>query len=158
MPMKSNKTRSSKKGMPSLSSKKGMRKTSHRKPTLSKKNYIVRKFMEMINVVKLYHWKTHSYAEHKATDELYGKLNENIDKFVEVMLGKDESRIQEWDKKMEIMQSNDNKQFKDKIHGYRTFLIDLNECLDPRRDSDLISIRDDILSDINQFLYLFTFK
>jgi DNA-binding ferritin-like protein len=112
----------------------------------------------MINVVKLYHWKTHSYAEHKATDELYGKLNENVDKFVEVLLGKDESRIQEWDKHMEIMQSNDHKQFKDKMHGYRQFLIDLDECLDARRDSDLMSIRDDILSDVNQFLYLFTFR
>jgi DNA-binding ferritin-like protein len=147
--MKSNKTRSS---------KKVLRKTIRRKPVSIKKNYIVRKFIEMINVVKLYHWKTHSYAEHKATDELYGKLNENVDKFVEVLLGKDESRIQQWDKKMEIMQSNDHKQFKDKIHEYRRFLIDLNECLNPRRDSDLISIRDDILSDINQFLYLFTFN
>ena len=150
--MKSNKTRSS------LKKKNVSRKTAHRKPGSSRKNYIVRKFIEMINVVKLYHWKTHSYAEHKATDELYGKLNENVDKFVEVLLGKDESRIQEWDKHMEIMQSNDSKQFKDKMHGYRQFLIDLDECLDSRRDSDLMSIRDDILSDVNQFLYLFTFR
>ena len=25
-------------------------------------------------MVKLFHWKTHSYATHKATDELYDKL------------------------------------------------------------------------------------
>ena len=39
-------------------------------------------FLEMLLMVKLFHWKTTSYATHKATDELYEKLNENIDKFV----------------------------------------------------------------------------
>ena len=44
-------------------------------------------FMEILMIVKLYHWKTHSYATHKATDELYSKLNDNIDHFIEVLLG-----------------------------------------------------------------------
>ena len=35
------------------------------------------KFMEILIMIKLFHWKTHSYATHKATDELYSKLNEN---------------------------------------------------------------------------------
>ena len=50
------------------------------------------KFMEMLMMVKLYHWKTHSFATHKATDELYAKLNEHIDTFIEVLLGKTEIR------------------------------------------------------------------
>ena len=50
------------------------------------KSRIVQTFLEMLNTVKLYHWKTHSYAQHKATDELYSKLNENIDTFVEILL------------------------------------------------------------------------
>jgi hypothetical protein len=44
-------------------------------------------FLEFINVVKLYHWNTRSYSEHKATDELHDSLSKHIDKFVEVMLG-----------------------------------------------------------------------
>jgi len=55
--------------------------------------YIVAMFLQMLNTVKLYHWKTYSYAQHKATDELYSKLNENIDSFVEIMLGKTGSRV-----------------------------------------------------------------
>ena len=35
------------------------------------------KFLEMLIMVKLYHWKTYSYAQHKATDELYTNLNLN---------------------------------------------------------------------------------
>ena len=37
--------------------------------------HIVSMFLQMLNTVKLYHWKTTSYAQHKATDELYSKLN-----------------------------------------------------------------------------------
>ena len=50
-------------------------------------------FLEMLMMVKLFHWKTHSFATHKATDELYESLNEHIDKFIEVLLGKTGSRI-----------------------------------------------------------------
>ncbi len=50
-------------------------------------------FLEMLLMVKLFHWKTTSYATHKATDELYTKLNGNIDSFIEVLLGKSGSRI-----------------------------------------------------------------
>jgi len=39
-------------------------------------------FLEMLLMVKLFHWKTTSYATHKATDELYLKLNANIDSFI----------------------------------------------------------------------------
>jgi DNA-binding ferritin-like protein len=50
-------------------------------------------FLEMLLMVKLFHWKTTSYATHKATDELYTKLNANIDSFIEILLGKSGSRI-----------------------------------------------------------------
>ena len=122
------------------------------------KSHIVRVMLEMLNVVKLYHWKTHSYSQHKATDELYGRLNENIDKFVEVLLGKDGSRIDMIEKNIYLKDYSETSDFKQKIYEYREFLKDLSIYFDNRNDSDLISIRDDILADINQFLYLMTFK
>ena len=42
-------------------------------------------FLEMLLMVKLFHWKTTSYATHKATDDLYSKLNANIDSFMEIL-------------------------------------------------------------------------
>lgn len=139
---------------------KTLRKSIKRRPISkngSKKSQIVHTFIEMLNVVKLYHWRTKSFSRHKATDELYSRLNENIDKFVEVFLGKDESRIQQWDQKVIVPQYNKVKEFKDKIYEFREFLIDLTNVLDVKRDSDLLNIRDEILGDINQFLYLMTF-
>ena len=54
---------------------------------------VVVKFLEILNTIKLFHWKTHSYATHKATDELYSKINDNVDTFVEVLLGKCGNRV-----------------------------------------------------------------
>jgi DNA-binding ferritin-like protein len=119
---------------------------------------IVLKFLEMSNTIKLYHWKTHSYATHKATDELYERLNENIDKFVEVLLGKDESRIKMIEKRITVVDYSNVSDFKEKIYKYRDFLLGLNKHFNEKKDSDLLSVRDDILVDINQFLYLMTFN
>jgi DNA-binding ferritin-like protein len=121
------------------------------------KSHIVKVFLEVLNLVKLYHWKTYSYAQHKATDELYERLNEKIDEFIEVLLGKDESRIRMLEKRIDLVDANNVKDFKSRIYEYRDFLIDMNMYFDVKRDTDLLSIRDEILSHINQFLYLMTF-
>ena len=123
----------------------------------NKKSHIVHIFLEMLNIIKLYHWKTKSYAQHKATDELHENLSKNIDKFVEVLLGKDESRIRMIEKDIEIMDFSDTMSFKEKMYEYREFLTNLDRYFNNRTDSDLFSIRDDILADVNQFLYLMTF-
>ena len=44
-------------------------------PKSYRKSHIIQTFLQMLNVIKVYHWKTRSYAEHKATDELYERLN-----------------------------------------------------------------------------------
>jgi len=121
------------------------------------KSHIVRIFLEMLNVIKLYHWKTRSYSQHKATDELYERLNGHIDKFIEVLLGKDESRIRMIEKNIELIDYSETTNFKERIYEYREFLTNIDEYLDKRKDSDLLNIRDEILADINQFLYLMTF-
>ena len=134
-----------------------IRKKRSPKKMTSKKSQIVHVFIELLNIVKLYHWKTTSYAQHKATDELHERLSENIDKFIEVLLGKDESRIRMLEKRIELVDANNVKDFKSRIYEYRDFLIDMNTYFDVKRDTDLLSIRDEILGDINQFLYLMTF-
>jgi len=136
-------------------------KSNNKKRNLKRfKQEIVIKFLEMLNIVKIYHWKTHSYATHKATDELYERLNEHIDLFVEVLLGKDESRVDlNKIKSVDIEDYNDVSLFKKKINSYKIYLIGLNKnkALNSKLDSDLFTIRDDILVDLNQFLYLLTF-
>jgi len=123
----------------------------HNKPT------IVKKFMELLTMIKLYHWKTHSFSQHKATDELFTKLNDNIDKFVEVLLGKSGSRIKMLESKMNMYDLETKGELREHLFEYRQFLVDMNQTFHAKKDSDLLSIRDEILGDINQFLYLLTF-
>ncbi len=123
---------------------------------------VVCKFLEMLNNIKLYHWKTYSYATHKATDELYASLGTNIDKFVEVLLGKAQNRIKMRTKNIPIKDMNSPQEFKREIESYKSYLVNLsnNKALGAggMTNSDLLNIRDEILADLNQFLYLFTFK
>lgn len=123
----------------------------------TEKSHIVSIFLEMLNMVKLYHWKTRSFAQHKATDDLYSELNEKIDTFVEILLGKDESRIQMIEKRIDLIDSVNTDDFKSRIYKYRAFLIDFGTVFNAKRDSDLLNVRDEILGKINQFLYLMTF-
>ena len=119
---------------------------------------IIQKLMEMLNIIKLYHWKTTKYSHHVATDELYESLNKNIDRFVEIYLGKNNTRINEWENTLHAIQYSRSKDFKSKMLEYREMLTDLNLCFDEKKDSDLLTVRDDILSDLNQFFYLLSFK
>lgn len=124
----------------------------------SNKTDIIKKLMELLNMIKLYHWKTNNYGHHVATDDMYKKLDEHIDKFVEIYLGKNQSRIKKWENQLKVIQYNRENTFKSKLLEYREMLIDLNLCFDEKKDSDLLNIRDDIIGNINQFLYLLSFK
>jgi len=118
------------------------------------KSHIVKIFLEMINMIKLYHWKTRSFSQHKATDELYSKLSDNIDRFLEVLMGKDQSRVRMLESRIDLLDPDSEKEFKARIHQYREFMENMNTYFDSRRDSDLLNIRDEILANLNQFLYL----
>lgn len=118
-------------------------------------------FLEMLLMVKLFHWKTHSYATHKATDDLYTKLNADIDRFIEILLGKTGSRIDLMGhKNISLIDLSSQEQLKSKIESFKSYLVGLtnNKGLSSMTNTDLLNIRDEILGDMNQFLYLLTFK
>ena len=115
----------------------------------------------MLNTVKLYHWKTYSYAQHKATDQLYDDLNGNIDTFVETMLGKKGGRVNlTGQKTLPLLDYTNLQDFKQEVEKYKAFLINMNKDiqLNITNNSDLLNIRDEILGNLNQFSYLLTFK
>ena len=122
------------------------------------KEELVTNFMKMLNTVKLYHWKTYSYAKHQATDVLYKDLNKYIDEFIEVLLGKYQTRIPAFDTSISLQNLKSPAALKKEIHGYRNFLVGFDKILHKENDSDLLSIRDEILASLNQFLYLSSFK
>ena len=118
-------------------------------------------FLEMLMMVKLFHWKTTSYATHKATDDLYTKLNANIDAFIEILLGKSGSRIDLMsNKQIKLVDLSNQEAFKREIEAFKGYLVSLNDnkAMQTMTNTDLFNIRDTILGDLNQLLYLLTFK
>jgi DNA-binding ferritin-like protein len=118
-------------------------------------------FLEMLMMVKLFHWKTTSYATHKATDELYTKLNANIDSFIEILLGKSGSRIDLMsNKNIKLIDLSNQEAFKKEVEAFKGYLVSLNDnkAMQSMSNTDLFNIRDTILGDMNQLLYLLTFK
>lgn len=112
--------------------------------------------LEEIQVqVKHLHWQTKSFAEHKAYGKIYNSLNESIDLFVEICMGKHgrpdfTGGYQLTGKDISEM---DVDEF---IQRVCEFLISLTEVYDSKKDSDLLNIRDEILGEFNKLKYLLT--
>ena len=118
-------------------------------------------FLEMLLMVKLFHWKTTSYATHKATDDLYTKLHGNIDSFIEVLLGKTGLRTDLMgNKNIRLVDLSSVESLKREIEAFKGYLVSLNDNATMKKmtNTDLYNIRDTILGDLNQLLYLLTFK
>lgn len=123
----------------------------------TKKKNIVAFFMEMTNTIKIYHWNTHSFAQHKATDELYASLNTNMDLFVETLLGKKQDRISSVEKTIKIANPRNKRELVGKINKYISYLEKLDVCFS-EKETDLLNIRDEIMGDLNKFKYLLTLE
>jgi hypothetical protein len=109
--------------------------------------------------IKFFHWQTKSYSEHKALDSLFSGLVELADELVESAMGKygrPNSQVQ-----MPITHLLNYKE------GCLTEYLDSlilcysEECkkgLNPKSDSDLINILDEMIALVNQTKYLITLK
>ena len=107
--------------------------------------------------LKFYHWTTKIYARHSASDKLVSSLTDKIDRFIEVMQGTENKRIVIPNTKITFENHTDTTIIK-YLKTFREWLIyelpkHINET-----STDLINIRDEILADVNNTLYLFTFS
>ena len=112
----------------------------------------ISKFLETLNTIKIYHWKTRSYAEHIASDSLHTKLSANMDRFAEVYLGSVESRFDFGAKKtLSFVEPKGKKGIADRVKEFMSHMTSL------KLEGDLSNIREDIIADCNQFIYLLSF-
>ncbi len=113
-------------------------------------------FLTMREQVKIYHWQTFSYPRHVATNDLVTKLDASIDQFVEVYISK-YGRPSFTGKTSTIKLNN----YKDS--EMTQFVKDAVSWLEnelpaklKKTDTELLNIRDTLVTDLNQALYLFT--
>lgn len=122
--------------------------------SISKKDAVVF-FLELITTIKMYHWNTFDYSAHKATDELYSSLSGHIDRFMEVYMGSSNQRIALGTRRTLALNDLNKASMRTYIQKSIAYLEKLRL---PSTNTDLYNIRDEMLGDLNQFLYLFSFK
>lgn len=119
---------------------------------------IVNLMLTLRNQVKIYHWETMKYARHKSTDDLVDKLDDSIDKFVEVYIGKyDRPKLTPRTGTIRL-RNYDDVQAPALLTEAITWMTNRLPTLLSKNDTDLLNIRDEILAELNQTLYLFTLQ
>lgn len=113
-------------------------------------------FFTMREQIKLYHWQTKSYSRHKATDSVIEALDKSIDEYVEVYMGKyGRPKLSARNNTIKIQNLSESTIVRF-IKGCIAHLTTkLAKGLKPT-DTDLMNLRDEMLGDLNQLLYLFT--
>ena len=115
-------------------------------------NGIVATMTEMLHSIKLHHWHTHDYSVHKATDNLHEALSEQVDSFVEKLLGSKHTRSNLTDLRMRAY--NTLPALKRRVEYYKRYLKGMPASL----GTDLLNIRDELLGSLNQFSYMLSLK
>ena len=89
--------------------------------------------------------------------QLYDGLGESIDTFVEAMMGK--YGRPEFEPEFGLMfQDIKAISVQEFLDGITEFFVGMTEQLDPKYDTDLLNIRDEMLGLLNQSKFLLTLK
>jgi DNA-binding ferritin-like protein len=114
---------------------------------------IVSSLLTIRNQIKVYHWQTKSFSRHKGTDELVTKLDEGIDEFVETYMGKyGRPKVT----KSIVLHNFSESAARNFVAQQRTYLSNILPRKISPQDTDLLNIRDTILGNLNQTLYMFS--
>lgn len=117
---------------------------------------VIKTLLTFKNTLKMYHWRAEKYNKHKISNDLGDKIDELIDKFVEVLIGSRKQRP-EFPLELKLKMVTDD-QIDEYLESFREWLSDpLQEMLEDY-ETDLMNIRDEMLGVVNQSLYLLRMK
>ncbi len=120
----------------------------------SKVNFLLGLHLQL----KINHWQTKGVARHEAFGNAYGDLTDLIDEFVEVAMGKyGRIVLDEETNNIKLINLSDMNP-KDMISVCVDALVEFSEDLDPKRDTDLLNLKDEMLGLLNKLLYLLTLE
>jgi hypothetical protein len=113
-------------------------------------------FLHLRDQIKLYHWQTRMYARHVATDSILEKLEKHIDSFVEIYIGKYGRPRLTGKNAIISLQNVTEAGITRLVHASIKYLQGpLTKSLHAI-DTDLFNIRDEMIGELHQLLYLFT--
>lgn len=115
---------------------------------------LISPFLRIQNQLRIFHWQTTSFAQHKAFGEAYDEFDELIDSFIEVYTGKYGRTRAKLVYNIEL--ENHTANYLETIDSFIAYLISLTDELDQSVDTDLLNIRDEMLASLNKLKYLLT--
>ena len=119
-------------------------------------NYITQ-YLTLQCQLRIYHWQTDDFAQHKALGKTYNNLDVLIDNFVEEFMGQKGKIRSEGGFKIELA-NIDEISILDCINKYIQWLTnELPKTLE-ESDTNLLNIRDSILGELQQLKYLLTLQ
>lgn len=114
-------------------------------------------FLSLQSQLRMYHWQTKSYARHKATDKLISRIVELSDTFIETHMGASGGNRPmappvgtAWG--LKNLDDDEISAYLESVAAFLTGTLPTHVHHLP----DLLNIRDEMLSAVNQTLYLFT--
>lgn len=113
-------------------------------------------FFHLRDQLKLHHWQTRIYARHHATDKFIGRLESNIDTFVEVYIGKyGRPKLSGATATIGLHNLTEAGATRLVKAAVRYLQGPLTKSV-RTSDTDLLTLRDEMIADLDQLLYLFT--
>ncbi len=113
-------------------------------------------FFTMREQINVYHWQAHSFARHKATDDVLDALDKTIDEYVETYMGKyGRPRLNAKTNTVKIGNMADATA----ARFIKSCIAHLQGPLVKRlkpTDTDLVNLRDEMLGELNKLLYLYS--
>jgi hypothetical protein len=115
---------------------------------------VVSPLLLILNQIKIYHWQTYSFAQHKSLDGAYEALSESIDEFIETYQGIF-GRVKAKDGTFNFELGNlDGVNLISKIDEWIIYLKSFDQDAELSKRTDLLNIRDEMLGTLNQLKYL----
>ena len=109
-------------------------------------------FLYVLTQTKIYHWQTKIYNKHVASGNYYDAISPLVDQFIETYQGK-YGQIKYSPTVIKFDNISDS-QFMTVLNEFKEFLlVDIPAIVNPK-DADLITIRDEILAQTNQTIFL----
>ena len=107
-------------------------------------------FLRILDIIKFFHWNTKDYSKHKATCSLHEALSKLVDSYVEQRFGEMGRVVVHETVRYDTLTDD---AFLKELAQFKDYLIHMQNP-----STDLSNKRDEMLGEVNQFLYLWTLR
>lgn len=117
---------------------------------------VIGPMIQFVQQLRIFHWQTDSYAQHKAFGKIYDSLDGLIDTFVETYMGKFGRAKPTVTYQISLRSLTGPQVVDDVIAAFIEYLNSMSAHQEI--SSDLLNIRDSILGEVHTLKYLLSLK